>query len=149
MTEEQRAAERVAIAKDVLQQLGSNQLIAGHGGYVVFWRNPQNWDFYENHEKDPAQPIIDEIKKHCHVCARGALIISYVARHNKLSVRELSRQACRPNSVLGEFFDNDQLGLIEAAYELDEDFYDQYPNPQQRLIAIMENLVKNNGTFVP
>lgn len=73
---------------------------------------------------------------------------------------------------LNKFFSVAQLKLIEQTFEGDngavfsgtdgetgemvdefspraEAFYDKYKKPKDRLIAIMQNIVKNNGTFKP
>lgn len=73
---------------------------------------------------------------------------------------------------LTKIFSESQLRLIEQTFEGDEgivqsdlcdddgiafpkysdasaQFYKTYPNPKSRLIAIMKNIIKNNGTFRP
>jgi hypothetical protein len=71
---------------------------------------------------------------------------------------------------LRKFFIPSQLDLIEAAFEVGEGavglpinkisrrykstsaaiaFGENYPDPKNRIIAIMKNIIKNNGTFVP
>lgn len=71
---------------------------------------------------------------------------------------------------LRKFFTPSQLDLIEAAFEVGEGavglpinkisrrykstsaaitFGENYPDPKNRIIAIMKNIIKNNGTFVP
>jgi hypothetical protein len=76
-----------------------------------------------------------------------------------------------PNG-LNKFFSVAQLKLIEQTFEGDqgainsgmddgtgeiidkfspesEAFYNKYKKPKDRLVAIMQNIVKNNGTFKP
>lgn len=72
---------------------------------------------------------------------------------------------------LRSYFSEEQIALIENAFEqgsgeyscsyttdhLDiddelivaEEFGDRYENPEDRLVAIMKNIIKNKGTFVP
>lgn len=144
-------AMRVEIAKDALAQVRAEKFIPSeHNGYATF-DQPINFEFG------------DELQKHltddrvCYGCARGALFLSIVRRHDNFKVdgtmrfdRKSIHTYCRINKE-EEFFTPQQLHAIESAYE----GYDQllwcriYRDPKDRLIAILENIIRNNGTFVP
>lgn len=142
-----KARERVEIAKDILAQLAAEKLRADTQLYVEF-----DSGYYPDPEA-PAQPIIDQITENCTVCARGALILSYVRRHNKLKVGELNRNALMDyNSVLTQFFNIAQIKLIEDVFETRygwQAYREVYPDDNERLAFIMQNVVDNQGTFRP
>jgi hypothetical protein len=153
---------RVAIAKDVLKQLPA--LNPSKGTYVYKPNGNKNL-----HPNDQAQQHIDQISEDCQVCALGACFLSYIRLFNKITVDEITyiENSIDPahhtvKNALREHFANEQLALIEAAFEgfrspadttavvkVIEDFYNKHPNPKKRLKAIMQNIIDNNGEFKP
>lgn len=101
----------------------------------------------------------------CKVCTKGGLLASYVGRVNNFD------QSCVINNhsdnavhkKLLEVFTLEQLAIIEFAFEgsqyiysvdISDDlgeklrlFYDDYKTDEERLIAICENIIDNNGDF--
>ena len=115
----------------------------------------------------------------CECCALGAMFMSCTLYNNKTTAIELEdvrfsfsdyvEEGSFTNG-LSKFFSKDQLKLIESAFEgnvghfeldvgilegveLDGDktskWMDRLPNDKKRLVAIMENIIKNKGKFVP
>jgi hypothetical protein len=102
----------------------------------------------------------------CEVCAKGGLLASYVGRVNNFD--ESSNISNNDDNIahnkLLEIFTLEQLAIIENAFEgvkyiLSVDisdslgsalrkFYLDYETDEERLIAICENIIKNNGDFV-
>lgn len=141
------ASARVEIAKDALAQIRAGKIRPEKGTFGFF---PHS--FMEQHGAERIQTAIDLQDFKCEACALGSLMIGFAYRHNDVRVRELQKSAqLRHNGPLGDFFDYAQLALIEEAFEgWDRGglWYYKYANDEERLIAILENIVANNGTFV-
>jgi len=102
----------------------------------------------------------------CEVCAKGGLFASYVGRVNNFDEScVISNDEKNPaHTKLLEIFTLEQLAIIEYAFEgtqyiysisisdsmcsILESFYRHYVTDKERLIAICENIIKNNGDFV-
>lgn len=166
------AEKRVMIAKDVLKRLRSRNLVAESGDIISL-----NTIEFEN-GLDSFKDIIN-LQKGCQVCAKGALLCAYVGRVNKFSVSDTQKwntaskgENC-VHKKLKKLFSMKQLDFIEAAFERSSFlgkisrkeieqaflFYDKYVtinkygleevNNNLLLKAICNNIIKNNGTFIP
>jgi len=136
--------QRVLVAQDVLAQIKAKRYVA----------EPGEW----------AYPFYSE--------AMRALPASIL--NNNTTFTELEDALCLGHSLdggeklsngLNRIFTKKQLILIESYFENEEGFFrseiatkmtdhinlfnNKYPNPQTRLKEIMNNIVENNGTFVP
>lgn len=125
---------------------------------------------FKNFSVDLSEYVCN-IKK-CEVCALGALFVSAVSLYEGVVVRptgeiedynwQLFEQL--DNSPLVKHFTKGQLQLIESAYEGDRGvhvaptdteavicrtFHSKYAKNKDRMIAIMKNIIDNNGTFDP
>ncbi len=181
-----KPAVRVMIAKDALAFLEQNKFKAESGSYLP---DAGDWSFLQ-YATDSSE---EEVKIHienwmksnlCRVCALGALWISAILRFNHLTTAK-SRKLLEDGveirrfiiSYLVDFFDREQLDLIETAFEgqiyswinffADEESLEAAANfvrhiQQSRtsisdyikfeytiLKRILENIITNNGTFVP
>jgi len=159
---------RIALAKDVIKHLDSLEVLSGNG-YLTL---EDDEDFFNS--KNPDDQITredcDQIRKNCAMCARGALFISRVDLFNSINWSSLDSDQGKFSDILrkeqttaclDESFSEEQLGLIEAAFE-QNDFYASessrklasaaenfsYDEPKDRLRQIMENIIKN-GEFDP
>lgn len=155
----------VLVAKDVLEQLDALTFEAGRYFYV------DDVTLIEN-ITDDLQDCVDEVQKHCKVCARGALVLSKARLFNEVPLMDYvkSNDTIRlfqydTTDLLKDVWDEEQLDLIEAAFEgdptllasdVDRDLIDEavvfggnYDTRKDRLAAIMENIIENNGVFVP
>lgn len=158
---------RVAIARDVLAQLGT-KIIAYAGLYV---------ESSELTNLEPSEQLQKHLKslKKCEACALGSLFICAVTRANDITVEQagVSYGAIDPpHKYLSRFFTKSQMALIEAAFEQSPSFAGKvsekrreqavafvsevpdaqgasYAQEELRLRLIMENIVANNGTFRP
>lgn len=155
-----KAEKRVAVAKDVIAQLNRGKLTATTGLY--FKAKSCNKDFTGEVE---LQKVLKHIPK-CEVCAKGALFVGMINKYNdfKLNLKydygndEINDEvndSLYPK--LKTLFSGKQLRLIEAYFEgwnkfdieNTHNFYEKNPNAKKRMILIMENIIKNNGTFKP
>jgi hypothetical protein len=117
-----------------------------------------------------------EAAEKCTVCGIGGAYVAAVLRADKLT---LDRAGSLGNDVpmrkyLDQFFSREQQALIECAFEGDSTFQyishdsnvtgaqttrakarsaskfgQKFDEPDERLIAIMENVIENDGTFIP
>ena len=133
-----KAAKRVMITQDVIAFVKADKLLATTGTYCA----PMTTE--------------DEPYASCKVCGVGSLLVAATYRKGA---------AIKPDDDvfdrLRPWFSEKQLLLIEEAFECWEDFAtgcwgnaggSYWPasyTPQQRLLSIMRNIVRNGGKFVP
>jgi hypothetical protein len=152
---DKRAKERVLIAKDALAWIEAGALIPAAGVYVLPEMSPS-----EEEVKDSNKQLRDVKLGKCDVCAKGCLFLAKAVRYDNVLASQWCKtaEACWPGGVLEEHFDCDQLALIEYTFEgwdYDEQplnekanaFYYKYPDTKKRLVAILKNLIKHDGTF--
>lgn len=136
---------RVEIAKDVLASVKIGKLQPDH----IYC------DLY-GVKKGDLRTQIPNLR--CNVCAVGAMFLADIARRNKYSVTPYSESSvtkgdywnCGRSKVLHrlrDFFSDAQLDLIETHYEYE--WFQEIPDDELRMNAIMENIIKNKGTFKP
>lgn len=160
------AKKRVMIAQDVLAALKARRLKARAGMYLV-------GDLAG--KKGELRDILPTVPP-CSVCAKGAIMLCTVMRRDRVKVNDVfgyydhfderteNRRSAfkgrKMSRLLGGVFSPSQLAMIENEFE--GRHYDEsdprapgplgYGLPEtsgRRLVAIMENIVKNGGTFVP
>jgi len=160
--------KRVLIAKDVIKYIKTKKMVANIGTYVDI-----PVPLYELTNSDVE--LRDFVKdKECHVCAVGSVFMATVNRRNKLSVgrfkamnERFAEEASRGiTAYLKDIFSEEQLSLIEAAFEGDKfpwtapidneehlsiarNYRKSITDDSIRMIVIMKNIINNNGTFIP
>lgn len=162
--------QRVAIAKDVIKQIKKGCYYPKESDYINF---SEDFDLSEKTLKKDIKKNFRLIKE-CEVCALGSVILSCTRFTNELTFSDLLEGDDREFKKILEIFDAKQLSLIEHAFEgfhYDRDgvfagkafdwdviltkseikktklFHDSYSDSDDRLIAIMENIIKNDGEF--
>lgn len=165
MTKPEKA---IAVAKDVLKRLG--KLTVKTGDYLSF----ENTNIPK---EGNAQNYINEIESNCRVCALGACLLSQIRLYDKINL-DLFESECNDRYIpledirkifnhLSKIFSKKTICLIEQAFESigdvcltdslstsDKDIkmaqkYKKYKNDKNRLKAIMKNVIKNKGQFIP
>jgi hypothetical protein len=167
---------QVAIAKDVVKQVKLNKFIASRGNYLEITDRTFENKLYSLNRVTPKKHVQERIKT-CSVCAIGGVFVAAFNKFDKLSAQDLvTNDDSMMVDYLKKWFPTDQLRLMEAAFEDDQivsgigmvegaDFeaaqefrtkvlrrrQNASVDAQDRalLLAIMENVVKNKGTFVP
>src|ERR1700690_660190 len=160
-----RAEQRVQIAKDVIAALKVKQLTPKHQSYFDVSENT-----FLRMEANGSDSLKDTLKTipTCHVCAKGAIFTCTVARKNKVTNRQLLNQDWRRSDSLSKSlqgtFSARQLRLIETEFEDDDidygigdtrpispvmELHELFDNAEDRMIAIMKNIIANKGTFKP
>ena len=133
---------KVELAQDVLKQLECRKFRATHGYF---------WEIELPDEPVDAREFMRE-KEQCEVCARGALFLAALEKKNNILTNELRYSLYLESNYL-EVFSEDELYEIEAFFEgfdnrmPDSKSYNYlkkklFPSPDDRLKAIMENIVK-------
>lgn len=167
------AKKRVMIAKDVLLQLKLKKLIARSGVYVAPG-GLNDWGEWLNVEGAPTDfrefmvaPVTPAAQ--CTACALGSVFACAVKFKNTVSTSAAGTVYSDDSSIkryLSGVFTTEQLELIECAFERHDDhagggrdasdavqnavaFGRKHPVDKKRMIAIMKNIIKNEGEFVP
>lgn len=160
-TKMNKARRRVALAKDVIARLDS-ELLAPYSGSLF---NPNSKWLLLNSDAS-LQENLNTVK--CAACAKGALICSWVGNFNHYSKEDFSQfnydvrigDGAYPKELI-DIFGLQQLSIIEREFEQCQyswhvelgnkmEFIRNHASPYyENLRTIMENLVKNKGTFIP
>jgi len=157
---ETKAEQRVAIARDALAWIEAEALIPAQGGYVRFHMDHGLLNLPSD------QQLRDAKLGPCRVCGIGAVFIAKAVRYNKVTVGDLN--SGQYHRALKDTFSRQQMLLIETAFE-QSDLTSPYSaetakeslavdrarefctsdKTAVRLIAILNNIIANNGTFKP
>ncbi len=103
-------------------------------------------------------------KTKCEACAIGALFIAEVMYTNRARIVDIESNFMKTR--LEEYFTTSQVCLIETAFEMDYDFVGsncefpslafravtfgkQFEFDKDRMVAIMQNIITNDGIFIP
>ena len=150
-----KAQKRVTIAKDVLKWLDTKKVRASPGVYL---------DVYDGKELVTEGDTVNGYK--CEACALGAIFACTVERAKAARSGGFNVSSGHMRSRLGPYFERDQLAAIENAFEQTSvipteastgTWSPQYEgadfsadsSPTRRMRAIMKNIIRNNGTFIP
>lgn len=156
--------QRIKIIRDVVSLLRAEKLKALHGHYL--WVKGGTKKF---NDADQVHKVVEQSE--CSVCGIGGLFAATVLLNNKSTVRNVfGYSANEENSYmrkyLEQWFDNVQLDLIEAAFEVSNNlivevsyfapeldaavrFGRKHRASKDRLLAICKNMLANKGKFVP
>ncbi len=148
--------KRIAILKDALAKLKKRKFITGI--YIrKGWQTIKDFDV-----RDELQKHVVTMEKNCEVCMLGNLFLSQVYLYNDFNVGNYNDDMARNDIFLSRYFSEKQLDLIEAAFETKDIFLDmtpqitkaiefgkKYRRDRQRAKAILENMLENDGMFVP
>jgi hypothetical protein len=171
--------KRVLIAKDVIEQIKAKRFKPTSGTWVrPKMKNGRYIEVEERFdgEESVRELFIGKKIPACDCCALGAMFMSCTTYNEGTTVDYFSVETDwgfeervlkeKLSNGLTDFFTPDQLQLIEIAFEggdgaftADEDddliaqkaalWYEDMSRDDKRMVAIMENIIANNGTFVP
>lgn len=169
-----KAQKRVMIAKDVLEQIKTNRYLAKSGKWVEtnFSKKSKVSEICDSPEISIQDIFKDKTIESCNVCALGGLFMSCINLNNNTTLEDFNQETSNLGDIidvddkisnkLNRIFTRNQLILIEQYFEegggyfyrdddcdLLDSFVDTYPDEQDRLKAIMENIIENKGTFKP
>lgn len=168
--------QRVQTARDVVQYLQAGQLLAKSAVYASI---PLTFTSRQDLRDQGLQRLLEKSTEACTVCAKGALLLARVRGYDHFELH--GGAYIEDTLLLGEedvlrgldgIFEEDQLMLIECAFEQDAGFWcsnwdedatvsakeeacaeqaaELYTGltPQERLCSIMQNIIEHNGDFV-
>lgn len=175
MTEKQfnrlsKKNKRIAIAKDVIAQIKAEKIYGAGGNFI---RSAELSNYLSKlRGKRSLQELLPNYT--CAVCAKGALFYSDIINRNNYNVStyfSIQNDDCVDKL---DYFDKIQLDLIEIAFEGQTyehsdttlrcassngnaykiilgaiNFGRKHFNGNDRLKAIMQNIIDNDGTFLP
>jgi hypothetical protein len=175
-TEREQLEMRMKTAADVIARIRLQKIVPTAGHYIGFKDNSEFRTHALVGDEDQQVKELLATKK-CDVCALGAMFVSAVDRRNSLKMEELenymgNRAECISDyditSYLEQWFDFYQLALIECSFEGDdvqaalesrdgmaaEAFRDRVrdkvgDDDSELMLAIMRNIIKNKGEFIP
>lgn len=156
----------VRICKDVIAQVNAQMIRANVGVEIRL-----NGIFVAKKHSDPEFSAQEYFKnKPCDVCARGAMAIAFIRRHNSVRIGLIKQSDISRIDSISNFFSQELLDCMEAAFEARtydwhlvrsnsrnfiNFFYayeeDKIHHPEKWndcLIAIMNNIIENKGQFV-
>ena len=154
---------RIAICKDVIRHLRSLR-VKSSNGYIVDMGCDLPTGTKLPPATDDAQKHVGKIVKRCEVCALGGMMFSFIRLFDDVPMKKMMHWDainCGREyiaSKLHRYFTPDQLYQIERAFEHGNGLKDKFnsygydgeeENDKNRLRAIMLNVVRNGGKFVP
>ncbi len=165
-----KAQRRVLLAQDVIDQIKAAKFVAETGRWVSL---SGSWTLGDDTSVQRA--ILQNDIPECQVCALGSLITSCVLFKNKITIGDYvdekmdwcnGQHEARVTEEVGlrTVFSVAQLRLIEQAFEQGGGFYSgrltdqdevaikfgkRYSSDNERLTAIMQNIVAHKGWFIP
>lgn len=157
------ARDRVLVAKDVIAQLKTGKLIATTGKLVEVATKRGVELFRESDVANglDVRDVLEKRAKSCTVCAKGAILIATIMRFDRLPIspgmEAYGLDSMARGTSYKSVFSSGAMENIEDAFEgfavwgwgIDGTPWPRkYPDPRDRLIAIMENVVRNKGRFV-
>lgn len=152
-----KAKQCVAIAKDVIKQLNAGMYDTSEKFTYLKINDilPPNRDLQSYFGGGKTATGKKRKPKPCYVCAKGALFVSYVRKYDGVKAKDIRVDVVdgvHEESIVEPLlscFSEEQLDLIETAYEGLYDWRRKYPGRTDRLRAIAQNIIDNKGTFVP
>jgi hypothetical protein len=162
-------SRRVAVARDVLAQVAASKLKVAVGSYLAVDCSLALQEATEDLPDDAdLQGVVDVVQAHCQVCARGALLLSKARLYNAVPLESIWGMDQGDNAdLLADTFDEETLDVLENAFEghtinactgspsfLAVDFAkkidpDRFGGAEKRLVAAMNNIIENDGEFLP
>lgn len=136
--------QRIEIAKDVIALCKSRQtkIKIDVGSYYHTESIRQEDNLF-----DKGGQLTSKRLPPCQLCARGALFIKSVDRYDKCDLGRIDDIADAVIDRSVKEWGAEQTNLIESHFEVSRYWLPQ--DPKRRLLAIMENIVANNGEYVP
>lgn len=144
--------KRMTIAKDVLKWVAAGALKPERNTYMRKYID-------NSARKQFTQEELVAISQECHVCAKGALFMANLFERGEGNLEICSTPHTAMVSVnsgdslrfwhnespMLKYFEEAQWNLIEKYFE--SGWYSGVDST--RLVHIMENIIKNNGEFIP
>jgi hypothetical protein len=159
--------KRILIIQDALEQLHKGCYFATRMFYTFFpdslWVRLSKIHGKKNVKGLSIQPALLNDPS-CYCCAFGALLVSTIRYQNQVFLGDVGRsipfkKVDDNDTGILDVFSKEQMKFVEQVYEgfdtndkylndkIDE-LHEQYPESQSRMIAIFENMLRNNGELI-
>jgi hypothetical protein len=165
-TKQPKNKEAIKVAKDVLLLLAAKKIKAESGTYFAFGDGQEVVNKFDEKRADLQDYLKSKKAKPCFVCGVGACFVARVYRKDNVPFDSFGYDSDFMEDTLAGVFGSKQLDLIETAFEQDAGFGDdwdisdeeadaaanfgaRYKSDNGRLKAICNNIIANNGYFVP
>jgi len=163
-------ANRVAIAKDALAQLKIKAYDAvSSNGYVCLYDEnslsaaAESCELFTGKTADKTEfnKFMDNFispSKPCTICAKGAIFLSAVKKFNNFSLQRAVDEDLNDiaSSEVQKIFGMQNADKIEEYFECQDEYNDEgdkwsdkYDDDNERLEAILKNIIANKGDFIP
>lgn len=158
MKNKTKAEKRVAIAKDVIKQIRAGKLRAkAANGYICPTTPAASVCLvaFSGSDLPLTKGDVDALQGSCEVCALGSMVLSRIRKFNSVVGDQLTPDGDvyeeNAYGCLGDIFTSNQLEAIEAVFEGYDytEWREEHYNDNDLLLAIMQNIVDNNGKFKP
>lgn len=152
------ADKRVVLAKDVLRYMDLRWLHPFRGRYF----HPVYTNLFEFNAIQDLREIVKQ--SNCYVCALGALFIAAVIYNKDPEYCFMLKHSGSIRKILNSYFSQNQLSLIEMAFEGSSIYSIEGQTPDtivaaitfsdncytgEIMTSIMDNIITNNGEFDP
>lgn len=155
--------KRLTICRDVLAHLESKLIKAYAGTYVAYDKLGIGKSFEQVHEA--LTPAVE-----CRACALGSMLLAHTLWVDDLTIVDSKKlENVDIHARFEGFFNEHQLRMIECAFECQDNFMNADSDPsdiaasvyfgeqfsdnrgadEARLVGIMQNILDNDGTFIP
>ncbi len=142
----------VLIAQDVIKMLRIKRIYAQTGDYFSSSLNKKGVG--KNNAREEFLGLFSN-NESCSCCALGAVMLSCTLFANNETYSQFYREVGETSGYfengLHEIFSTEQLQLIERSFEGWWGYYyysTKYNDSNERLEAIMQNIIDNNGAFI-
>lgn len=156
------AQKRMAIARDAMKQIEAKKYVIKRNRYLDL---PQVGGYAGLADALFNQETLKTVQ--CRVCQVGACLASAIRLFNKIQTKCIGSESREITRLLSEWFEQDQLALMEVAFEgyganlirfentTEEEkeravkYNENYADEEKRSLAIFRNIIKNRGAFKP
>jgi hypothetical protein len=167
-----KTAKKLAIIDDALAQVKLGKIIPKARTYYEICEFESLVGYDEEKYDVSIQSLLPQVS--CNACAKGFLLLSTINKRNQVTLQDMYNAWDESDFIeetISDIFTKNQLDLIETAFEKDvvvDNYYladdegnktkiaekaiqfgSKYKTDESRLVAILNNMKKNNGTFKP
>lgn len=145
--------QRVAIAKDVIARLDAGKFKTLRGSFSLITKDGKDFSTWGKDRELSAKTVLQH--NECQVCAKGSLVMSWVAQFNNKTIGQVYNRPIIPE--IAAIFPQDMRDAMEGAFEgmvkiIAQDWPKSSivlhaPKKVWSLRKVMNNVIRNGGEF--